>query len=65
MNSVFQWIDQLNEVDASNAEPMFSVHLDHMPCRKDEVTEGNRVREVLANAPESELDMFMVPKVVE
>lgn len=64
LNGILSWIAMLDEVDTQNVEPMFSVHLDAMPQRRDEVTIGNIVGDVLANAPEKELDMFVVPKVI-
>lgn len=64
LNGILSWIAMLDEVDTQNVDPMFSVHLDAMPQRQDEITLGNIVRDVLANAPEKELDMFVVPKVI-
>ncbi|MBA4750439.1 MAG: Asp-tRNA(Asn)/Glu-tRNA(Gln) amidotransferase subunit GatC [Alphaproteobacteria bacterium] len=64
LNRILDWISMLEEVDTQNVEPMFSVHLDHMPQVDDIVTEPSVVAAVLANAPEKELDMYVVPKVV-
>jgi aspartyl-tRNA(Asn)/glutamyl-tRNA(Gln) amidotransferase subunit C len=36
-----------------------------LPRRKDEVTDGNRRDDILANAPEPTHGLFAVPKVVE
>jgi len=65
LNQILQWIEQLNEIDTSHVEPLFSVHLKEMPQRSDTVTDGQCAEAVLANAPEKDLDMFVVPKVVE
>lgn len=64
LNGILSWIAMLEEVDTQKVEPMFSVHLDAAPERHDAVTVGNIVSDVLANAPEKELDMFVVPKVI-
>lgn len=65
LSRILDWVEQLNEVDTQNVEPLFNVTLEHMPMRKDEITEGGYVQEILANAPEAALDMFAVNKVVE
>ena len=65
LNSILHWIEQLNEVDVTNVEPLTSVITMKMKMRKDEVTDGNRAAEITANAPASEDNFFVVPKVVE
>jgi aspartyl-tRNA(Asn)/glutamyl-tRNA(Gln) amidotransferase subunit C len=62
---IMAWIEQLNEVDTDGVEPMTSaVHMP-APMRDDVVTEGGDPKRVLANAPLSKNDFFVVPKVVE
>ncbi|HHN66414.1 MAG TPA: Asp-tRNA(Asn)/Glu-tRNA(Gln) amidotransferase subunit GatC [Thermopetrobacter sp.] len=63
--AIFAWIDQLSEVDTRGVEPMTSVEAMAMKKRPDVVTDGDRVADVLANAPAREGDFFVVPKVVE
>ncbi|WP_018996082.1 Asp-tRNA(Asn)/Glu-tRNA(Gln) amidotransferase subunit GatC [Hirschia maritima] len=65
LNGILNWIEQLNEVDVEGVEPMTSVVEMSLPMRKDEITDGNRSDEVLANAPNSADGFFVVPKVVE
>ena len=65
LSKILTWVEQLGEVNTDNVEPLTSVHLTEMPIREDVVNDGNKVRCVLANAPEKELNMFTVPKVVE
>lgn len=65
LNRIFAWIEQLREVKTDEVEPMYSVHLEQMPQRTDVVADGNIVKPILANAPEADFDMFVVPKVVE
>lgn len=65
LNAILGFVEQLNEVDIDGVEPMTSVvHMD-MKKRTDEVTDGDKAADVLANAPASEDGFFMVPKVVE
>jgi aspartyl-tRNA(Asn)/glutamyl-tRNA(Gln) amidotransferase subunit C len=65
LSTILTWIEQLNEVDTAGVEPMSSVAAMSLPMREDEVTDGGRRDEILANAPESAAGFFTVPKVVE
>ena len=65
LNAIFGFIDQLNEVDIDGVEPMTSVVEMDMKKRDDTVTDGDKPRDVTSNAPASEDDFFMVPKVIE
>ncbi len=65
LNTILQWIEQLNEVDVANVEPMTSVVTMKMKMRKDEVSDGHYPEKIVANAPGHEDNFFMVPKVVE
>lgn len=65
LNGILGWIDQLNEVDIEGVEPMTSVVEATLPMRTDEVTDGDKPDQVLANAPKSEDGFFVVPKAVE
>lgn len=65
LNRILEWVEQLDEVNTENVEPMFSINLQQMRRRPDQVTDGNYAEAIVANAPESEFNMFAVPKVVE
>ncbi len=65
LNGIMSWIDQLNEVDVDGVEPMTSNVAQALRLRDDVITDGNRVADVLANAPKSADGFFVVPKVVE
>ena len=65
LSAILNWIEQLNEVDTDGVEPMTSTEAVSLPMREDKVTEGGDPRKVLANAPKSARDFFVVPKVVE
>lgn len=64
-NGILNWVEQLQEVDTQNVEPLFSVHEETLPIREDVVTDVNLKNEVLQNAPDQEFGYFAVPKVVE
>lgn len=65
LDRILSWVEQLEEVKTDTVEPMYSMYLDQMPQRPDTMTDGQLVKPVLANAPEADFDMFVVPKVVE
>jgi len=65
LSHILTWIEQLNEVETSGVPPMASVAATGLPMRDDEVTDGNRGEEILANAPRTARGFFVVPKVVE
>jgi aspartyl-tRNA(Asn)/glutamyl-tRNA(Gln) amidotransferase subunit C len=65
LGSILAWVEQLREVDVSGVEPMTSVTPMALKRRPDEVTDGNRRDDILANAPDARDGFFVVPKVVE
>jgi aspartyl-tRNA(Asn)/glutamyl-tRNA(Gln) amidotransferase subunit C len=65
LNAILAFVEQLNEVNIDGVVPMTSVVSQKMRMRDDVVTDGGSARNVTVNAPASEDDFFMVPKVVE
>jgi aspartyl-tRNA(Asn)/glutamyl-tRNA(Gln) amidotransferase subunit C len=65
LNTILAFVEQLDEVDTQNVEPMTSVVATKMRLRPDIVTDGGISEDVIANAPASEDGFFMVPRVVE
>lgn len=65
LNNILGWVEQLGEVDTSSVEPLTAVVDQKLRLRDDEVTDGNRRDDILANAPEAEHGFFAVPKVIE
>lgn len=65
LNAILGFVEQLDEVDIEGVEPMTSVVEQTMKKREDGVTDGNKAADITANAPASEDNFFMVPKVVE
>ena len=65
LNSILTWVEQLNEVDTYDVEPLTSVVETTMKKREDVVTDGGYAQRVTKNAPLSEDNFFVVPKVVE
>jgi aspartyl-tRNA(Asn)/glutamyl-tRNA(Gln) amidotransferase subunit C len=65
LNSIIGWIEQLNEVDVTDIEPLTGVAQMALKMREDVVTDGGIVEAVLANAPDRAGAFYAVPKVVE
>lgn len=65
LNAILGFVEQLNEVDVSGVEPMTSVTPMAMKKREDVVTDGGKAADIVANAPLTEENFFLVPKVVE
>jgi aspartyl-tRNA(Asn)/glutamyl-tRNA(Gln) amidotransferase subunit C len=65
LSHILEWIEQLNEVDTAEVAPMTSVVAMSLRLRADEVTDGERADDILANAPARQDGYFVVPKVVE
>jgi aspartyl-tRNA(Asn)/glutamyl-tRNA(Gln) amidotransferase subunit C len=64
-NAILGFIEQLQELDVSDVEPMTSVTPMRLPRREDVVSDGNQQAAVLSNAPDAREGFFAVPKVVE
>lgn len=75
LSGILAWIEQLNELDTANVEPMSSVSDVTLPMRADKVSDGGIAAKILANAPGGAVyidpsdknagGFFTVPKVVE
>jgi aspartyl-tRNA(Asn)/glutamyl-tRNA(Gln) amidotransferase subunit C len=65
LNTILGFIEQLGEVNVEGVEPMTSVTPMQLRRREDAVTDGGYPEKVVANAPLTEDNFFMVPKVIE
>ena len=65
MNSIFDFIEKLKELDTDKVEPLTSVAETTLKLRADEVKSGNIKEQVLKNSPDENEDFFVVPRVVE
>lgn len=65
LSSIMKFIEQLQEVNTDNVPIMTSVVSSKLPMREDKITDGDYAKEVVANAPKSDFDCFVVPKVVD
>ncbi len=65
LSKILDWMEQLNEVDVTGIEPLTGGNDLPLRWRDDVVTDGGKVRDILANAPAKTADFFTVPKVIE
>ena len=65
LNSIFDFIEKLNELNTNNIEPLTSVAKTTLKLRSDEIKSENLREQVIKNSPEENEDYFVVPKVIE
>ena len=65
LNSIFDFIEKLNELNTDKVEPLTSVAETTLKLRNDEVKSKNIRNQILKNSPDENEDFFVVPKVVE
>ena len=65
LNSIFEFIEKLNELKTDNVEPLTSVTETTLKFRSDEIKSKNIREQIIKNSPEDNEDFFVVPKVVE
>jgi len=65
LNTILKFVDQLNEVDTKDIEPLSSVVEQKLFQREDVVKKMNEKEEILKNSPNKNENYFVVPKVIE
>lgn len=65
LNSILDWVEQLQEVDTDDVQPMAGVGEATLRLREDVVNDGDINKDVMSNAPSPEFGCFVVPKVIE
>ena len=65
LNSIFEFIEKLNELKTENVEPHTSVAETTLKLRSDEVKSKNLREQIIKNSPQENEDYFVVPKVIE
>jgi aspartyl-tRNA(Asn)/glutamyl-tRNA(Gln) amidotransferase subunit C len=65
MNQILEHMEQLEEVDTSDVEPLEHVVDLEFRYRPDETEEPLDHEEALKNAPDADSDYFRVPRVIE
>ena len=65
LNAILGFVEQLDEVNVDGVEAMTSVTPMQLRRRDDVISDGGYPEKIVKNAPLSEDNFFMVPKVVE
>ncbi len=65
ISSILNWVENLNEVDTENIEPMSNSLTNFLQMREDIVNDGEKGSEILSNSPAEDKSFFVVPKVIE
>jgi len=65
LSSILDWVEELNEVNTDNIEPLNNVSMSTLPLREDKENLQDQSKDILSNAPEKLENYFAVPKVVE
>ena len=65
LSAIVDWVEQLNEVNTENVEPLSNVSMAKLPLRKDIENDKNQSKDILSNAPDKLENYFAVPKVVD
>ena len=65
LSAIVDWVEQLNEVNTENVEPLSNVSMAKLPLRKDIENIKDNSKDVLFNAPDKLENYFAVPKVIE
>ena len=64
LNKIFDYMEELNGVDTNDVVPLFNVLDLKDKLRKDDIKNAEIKKEVLKNAPNSDEEFIIVPKVV-
>ena len=65
LNSIFKFIEKLNELKTDNVVPLTSVAETTLKLRSDEIKSEDIRKQILKNSPQDNEDYFVVPKVIE
>ena len=65
LNSIFKFIEKLNELKTENVVPLTSVAETTLKLRSDEIKSEDIRKQILKNSPQDNEDYFVVPKVIE
>jgi len=65
LNAILAFVEELRDVNVGGVEPMTSVIPMRMKMRADEASDHAGAGVITADAPASEGDFFIVPKVIE
>jgi len=65
LNQIVEFVEILNEVETENVDATFNVLNASTPVREDIPKDSDVIKTILANAPKTEGNYFIVPKIIE
>ena len=65
LSTILEFMQQLNDVDVKDVEPLTSVTPMDLNLREDIVNDGEKPKQILMNAPSQSEGFFAVPKMIE
>lgn len=65
LNSILKFVEQLNEINTQNTQPLSSILETSLRVRDDVVKDGKIREKILENSPDKNEEFFVVPKVIE
>ena len=65
LNKILDFVDELNNLNTENVEPLVYINEEVNKLRKDEVSKHLKKENALKNAPVKDSDYFKVPRVVK
>jgi aspartyl-tRNA(Asn)/glutamyl-tRNA(Gln) amidotransferase subunit C len=65
LSDILRLVEQIQQVDTRQVEPMAHPHEVTQRLREDQVTEINQRKTFISLAPAAEAGLYLVPKVVE
>lgn len=65
LSKILDFVEQLSELNTDSVEPMAGAYDVTQRLRDDVITDGRYPEKLMQNAPDSTMNFFTVPKVVE
>jgi aspartyl-tRNA(Asn)/glutamyl-tRNA(Gln) amidotransferase subunit C len=66
LSEIVSFVDNLSELDTTDLDPTFSMTDKGTALREDSVSSSKEISgSILSNAPQSEDNFFIVPKIIE
>ena len=65
LSSILDWVEQLNEVNTDNVEPLIYMSEEKNILRSDNIKDEVSQKDALKNAPKKDSDYFKVPTILK
>ena len=66
LSEIVSFVDNLSELDTTDMDPTFAMTSNGTQLREDNASSSKEISEsILSNAPHSEDNFFIVPKIIE